>query len=541
MLDNAPIRRLRVGRHLARPGRKTHHRRVARGARRAIQTQLNRRRARRRRILTPVPSAYFRTDLGLQFRLNPAKRLAQIHRHIDVRLTQHAVAAKTDHVGYFRQVRLGTRRPGTRHQGAGRVLALGFLAVVRRIRQLKRQVAKITGRHRGRCDGGIRRHRLTRTLGIDPRITRAIDARDPGAISAQRGEVLRQPEHRVLAGQRQHPIHLDPIGRVGRPLVDNPFCAQHIRATQHIETIAHHRISRRAPGQAGAIQIGEVKTVQIARGNAVLLVGDGGQAEKIRDMHRVIAKFNTGGVVADKVRHLQHVVRIGVGINATAFNRGITGAWDPGLKSLVVSQNTPLARNGRSDKSARSVKNGRNGSPTIGEEVRAHRGTIARRCGLGIVFGGERNRLLLILSPAHGDDFHIPGLGPHAVDGRQGQAVALRGRRRAGGVGRGPGHGAVRIVAEKARVDILRRHHYIEVQGVQAIGGAAQADFNHLRVVAGIDDMNPRYPLVAHRVVRHQGQIAALGGDRHGPGAGHRGQARAGCEQRGGQGQGAEF
>ena len=262
MLDNTPVGRLRVGRHLARPGRKTHHRRVARGACGAIQTQGDRRRARGRRILTPIPLADFRADLGLQFRLNPAKRLVQIHRHIDVRLTQHAVAAKADHVRHFRQVRLGTRRLGTHHQRAGGGLALGFLAVVCLISQLKRQVAKVTGRHPGRCAGG--HNSGTRTLGIEPRAARAIDSRDPGAIGAQRGEVLRQPEHRVLAGQREHPIHLDPIGRVGRPLVDNPFRAQHIRATQHVETIAYHSISRRAPGQAGAVQVGEVKTVQIA-------------------------------------------------------------------------------------------------------------------------------------------------------------------------------------------------------------------------------------------------------------------------------------
>ena len=268
MLDNAPIGRLRVGRHLARPRRKTHHRRVARGVRGAIQTQGGRRRARGRRILTPVPLAHFRADLGLQFRLNPAKRLAQIHRHVDVRLTQHAVAAKTDHVRHFRQVGLGTRRLRTHRQGAGRQLSLGFLAVVRLISQLNRQVAKVTGRHPGRCDGGIRRNGLTRTLGIEPRITRAADGRDPGAIGAQRGEVLRQPEHRVLAGQRQHPIHLDPIGRVGRPLVDHRFRAQHIRATQPVETIAYNRGVGAGGGassrQTGAVQIGEVKTVQIA-------------------------------------------------------------------------------------------------------------------------------------------------------------------------------------------------------------------------------------------------------------------------------------
>ena len=70
------------------------------------------------------------------------------------------------------------------------------------------------------------------------------------------------------------------------------------------------------------------------------------------------------------------------------------------------------------------------------------------------MLGGNRNRLPLSLSLAHGDDFHIAGLGPHAVDGRQGQALSLRGRRRAGGVRRGPCDIAVRIVAEKTRVHV---------------------------------------------------------------------------------------
>ena len=81
----------------------------------------------------------------------------------------------------------------------------------------------------------------------------------------------------------------------------------------------------------------------------------------------------------------------------------------------------------------------------------------------------------------------------------------------------------------------------IEIESVHPIRGAAEADFNHLRAVAGIDDMNPRHPLVAHRVVRHQGEIAALGDGRRGLGDGHSGQAHAGCGQRGGQGQGSEF
>ena len=46
------------------------------------------------------------------------------------------------------------------------------------------------------------------------------------------------------------------------------------------------------------------------------------------------------------------------------------------------------------------------------------------------------------------------------------------------------------------------------------------------RAVAGIDDMNVRHPLAAHRVIRHQGEIAALGGNGHGLGAGPGGQAR---------------
>ena len=267
MLDNTTVRGLGVGRQAARPGRKTNHRGITRGACGAVQSQVNRRRARRCGILARVPLTHFRVGLGLQLRLNPAKRLAQIRRHVDVRLTEHAVAAKTDHVGHFGQVRLGTRRgrlgPYLQRGRRGRG-AFGFLAVVRRIRQLKRQVAKVTGIHRGRRGGGILRNGLTRTPGIEPRAARVIDSRDPGAIGAQRGEVLRQPEHGVLAGQRDHPVHLYPIGRVGRPLVENTGRTQYIRATQKVETVAHHRISRSAIGQAGAVQVGEFKTVQIA-------------------------------------------------------------------------------------------------------------------------------------------------------------------------------------------------------------------------------------------------------------------------------------
>ena len=226
---------------------------MARGARRAIQSQGNRRRARGGRILTPVPLAHFRVGLGLQLRLHPAKRLAQIHRHVGVRLTQHAIAAKADHVRHFRQIHLRarTRRLRIHYRRAGGHRPLELPAVIRRIRQLNRQVAKVTGRYPSRSGGGIRRHGLTRTLGIDQRTAGAIDGRDPGAIASQRAEVLRQPEHSVLTRQRDHPIHLHTVGRIGRPLVDNAFRAQHIRATQQIKTITHHRVSRRALGQTG--------------------------------------------------------------------------------------------------------------------------------------------------------------------------------------------------------------------------------------------------------------------------------------------------
>ena len=83
-------------------------------------------------------------------------------------------------------------------------------------------------------------------------------------IGAQRFKILRQPEHQVLPGQRDHPVHLDPIGRVGRPLVDHAVHTQYIGAAQQVETIAYNRASRGAIGQTGAVQVGEVKTVQIA-------------------------------------------------------------------------------------------------------------------------------------------------------------------------------------------------------------------------------------------------------------------------------------
>lgn len=53
--------------------------------------------------------------------------------------------------------------------------------------------------------------------------------------------------------------------------------------------------------------------------------------------------------------------------------------------------------------------------------------------------------------------------------------------------------------------------------------------------------MDARNPLIAHRVAGRQGQIAALGGGRHGLGAGHSEQARTERRQRGSQGQRAKF
>ena len=155
-------------------------------------------------------------------------------------------------------------------------------------------------------------------------------------------------------------------------------------------------------------------------------------------MHRVVAEFDTGGVVADKVRHLQHIARICVGINTTGSNGAVSGTRVRTLMRHRVARHTRI------------------GSTTaIGKEVRAHRGTIERHGGRGAGPGGNRNRLILINRLAHGDDFDIPGLGPHAVDRGHHQAVTLLGRRRAGAVRRGPGNVAALIVAEEARVDIL--------------------------------------------------------------------------------------
>ena len=288
--------------------------------------------------------------------------------------------------------------------------------------------------------------------------------------------------------------------------------------TQHVKTSPAHTTS----GHTDTIQIGKIKTVQVTGGDTVLLVGDGSLGEEVRDMHRVVTEFDTGAVIADKVRHFQHVARIGVVIRATVFNHCIAGACDPGLIGSDVTQNTALLTT--------------SGITAIGKEVRAHRGTIERHGGGGTVLGSGRNRLG-VSRLAHGDDFDIPGLGPRTINSGHRKAVALRGRRGAGAVGRGPGNVAVLIVAEEARVDILGRHHEIEVEGVHAIRGAAQAKLDYLRHVAGIDDMNAGNPLAANRVIRHQGQVAQVVG-RHFRMRGRNrvtGVAQAGRGYRGGQ------
>ena len=469
--------------------------------------------------------------MGRKLRLNPAKRLAQIRIHVGVALTQHAVATKSDDISDFRQRglrrrgRRGRRRLGARHQrtgraGRGRRHRGAPISVVRRQRQLNGQVAVVTGGHRCRSSSSVCCGCCTRTTRVVHRIARAVNGRDPGAVGAQRAEVSGQIEHGVLARQRDHPIHLHPIGRVRRPLVYDVGHAQYIITTQHVETIPG-RIGHIA-GHTGAVQIGKIKAVQVTGRGTVLLVGNGSLAKKICDMHRVVAEFNTRAVIADKVRHLQHVARIHVGIRATGFNRVVAGAGDPGLIGLAVTQNTALL-------STRGVT-------AIGKEVRAHRSTVERHGSGGAVFGGGRNRLV-VSRLAHGDDFDIAGLSPRTIKRRYRKAVTLRGRDRTGGVGRGPGNVAVLIVAEEARVDILGRHHEIEVEGVHPIRGAAQTELDDLRVLAGIDDMNARHPLAAHRVIRHQGQVAQIVG-RHFRMRGRNrvtGVAQAGRGYRGGQ------
>ena len=369
MLDNAPVGRIRVGCHLACPGRKADHRHFVSGrsTNRSQVLSCRHRRARgRHRILSRVPFTHTTIGLGTQLRVNPAKRLAQIRIHVGIGLTQHAVAAKGNDVRDLRQEGGGlSRRLGTHHQLA-LVHRFKLLAVIRLIRQLNRHVAKVTVIHTGRSGGRIRRNSSTRALGILHRRARAIDSRDPGAIASQRRAVLRQLEHQVLAGQRDHPIHLHTVGRVDRPLVDNASRAQNIGATQQVKTITYNRGvgagGGASSGQTGAVQIGEIKAVQITRDEAVLLVGDGGHAEKVRDMHRVVAEFNPRGVIADKVRHLQHVARIDVGISTTGSNDAVSGARERTLMRRPVVLDTRIGR-----------------AIAIGKEVRAHRFTIEWR------------------------------------------------------------------------------------------------------------------------------------------------------------------
>ena len=65
----------------------------------------------------------------------------------------------------------------------------------------------------------------------------------------------------------------------------------------------------------------------------------------------------------------------------------------------------------------------------------------------------------------------------------------------------------------------MRREHHDKVQGVHPVRGAAKAQLDHLRAIRGVDDMQTRDPLAPHRVIGHQGQIAALvRGHRHRPG-----------------------
>ena len=192
------------------------------------------------------------------------------------------------------------------------------------------------------------------------------------------------------------------------------------------------RIAGRAGSRHAAVQIREAKTVQIPREHAVLLVGDRRPRQEIADVHRVVTKFNPRGVVANKVRHLQHIARILIDVAAT----GADG--DRRVRQAQRSRGRRLPGGGLildafPEGAAERAR-------PIGEEVRAHRGAVQRRAKpcrrrRGRVPGGERNRLSLIPRRAHGDNFNVARLGVRAVNGGHGQALALRRRHRAGGVG----------------------------------------------------------------------------------------------------------
>ena len=153
-------------------------------------------------------------------------------------------------------------------------------------------------------------------------------------------------------------------------------------------------------------------------------------------MHRVVTEFDPRGVVANKVRHLQHIARILIDVAATGPDSGRVrqaqrnrGRRLPGGGLILDAFLEGTALEGTTERAR-----------PIGEEVRAHRGAVQRRAKpcrhrRGRVPGGECNRLALIPGRAHGDNFNVAGLGVRAVNGGHGQALALRRRHRAAGVG----------------------------------------------------------------------------------------------------------
>ena len=395
------------------------------------------------------------------------------------------------------------------------------------------QIAVVAGADRtarGVSSPSRRRRRHPRAPRVGHGLTRRAERGRPGpARAAQRGDVLRQAQHRVLAGQGQHPVQFDPVGRIGRPLVQYRRRAQRAARAQSVETRAPDRRAPRAGARHPAVQIREVKPVQIPREHPVLLVGERRRAEKTAQVHGVVAKFHARGVVADKVRHLEHVAGIDVAVAATGLNGGGHRCRLPGGGGVL----NPRA-GGRARRRAGAV----------GKKVRAHGGAVQRPGDRGgrrrrrrrarrsrqrrraRVFGRQRNRLSLIFGRAHGDDFDVARLGAGPVQAGHVQAIALCGRHRAAGVGRGPGDGAVGVTAQKTRVHVVGRQHQVEVQRVHGVGGAAKTQLDHLGARGGVDNMQAGDPLIQHRVIGHQGQIAALVGRQRGLGTGYRGQGR---------------
>ena len=198
------------------------------------------------------------------------------------------------------------------------------------------------------------------------------------------------------------------------------------------------RIAGSAGSRHAAVQIREAKTVQIPREHAVLLVGDRRPRQEIADVYRVVAKFNPRSVVANKVRHLQHIARILIDVAAAGADSGRR------VRRAQPSRGRRLPGGGLILDAFLEGTAGLEGTAErarpIGEEVRAHRGAVQRRAKpcrghRGRVPGSERNRLALIPGRAHGDNFNVARLGVCAVNGGHGQALALRRRHRAGGVG----------------------------------------------------------------------------------------------------------